>query len=88
MAYSFEQLQNLVLDSNNAKLIYDFAHLIKGADKKRCEKAIVTTAPLDPHYIYCFFRYIKGSDKKLGKKAMESTKNSFYIGMYSKDVLK
>jgi hypothetical protein len=72
---------------NDAKLIYDFARMVRGADTKKLERALVSMPVLDPHYIYCFFRYIPGSDKKLGLQAILKTKNKLYIRMYLEDVL-
>jgi len=85
--YPFEKLQEIALKSKDASLIYDFARLVHGADRKKLEKAIVTMPKLDPHYIYCFFRYISGSDKKAGLEAILKTGNKLYIKKYNQDIL-
>jgi len=87
MQYTFDQLQNIVLNSNNAQLIYNFARLVQKSNKKKLEQAVISTNPLDPMYIYSFFRFIRGADKKLGLEVIKKTKNTFFITMYKKDIM-
>ena len=70
----------MVLKSQDAEYIYEFARNVKGVVVSECQDAIIKVG--DPEFIYKFARDVKGADRVALKNAIIKAKDSDWTRRY------
>ena len=74
--------ENIVIGSNNAKCIEDFALDVKGANILKLEEALIKTK--EPEFIYDFAFRVKGANIPRLRDAIIKTENADYIDLVNR----
>ena len=75
---------NKVIETKDAKYIYNFAKNVKGVNIEKLENSIIETN--DAMYIYQFARDVKGANIEKLENAIIETKNVEYIYLFARDI--
>ena len=77
-------VQNKIILSGNAELIYQFAEECEGCDVEKLGRAVAKTN--NAEFIYKFAFFIKGAPIELLQEAIINTQNAEYICGFARDV--